>query len=194
MTGLRDHLRSRHRGQSGFTLVEVLITTAIGAIIMVPLLAWMTLAFQTQVSLTNNSARTAARNLVASYLPRDVVGAKTIDLVPADCVTTPPVSGPSGVQRVVLSMVAAGATPARTVYLVRQVDSTSAVLVRRTCVGPVVDDTEIVEHVALPISTSVTASCQPCNQRLGRVDLSIALAEGQGSIKVTASQRIGSDS
>ncbi len=69
------------------------MTVAIVSVIMVPLLAWMLLAFETQVEITDNSSETAARNLLASYLPTDVGSSATIDPVPADCAAKTPTAG-----------------------------------------------------------------------------------------------------
>lgn len=186
--GTNRRRRRRLRGQHGFTMVEVLMTVAISSVIMVPLLAWMLLAFETQVEITDNSSETAARNLLASYLPTDVGSSATIDPAPADCAATPT---PGDVPR--LSMVGAGTVPVRTVYLLRPVAVRTGELIRRTCQSTSTEDLVVVERVALPATSSVVATCDDCSSRNGRVNLSVELAEDRGTISVTGSRRIGPD-
>jgi len=188
--GVSSGRTRRVRGQGGFTLTEVLLTVAISTVIMVPLTAWMILAYRTQVDVTHNSARTAAGNLLGSYLPRDVGSAVVVDDIAGDCSPSP-----SPGDEPVLSMTAAG-DGRRTTYLVRAgTGNDGGVLIRRTCAGSggAVDDIEIIERVASPASSSIVAACQgPCSARHGRVDMTVQLVDG-GSISATAFRRVGSD-
>lgn len=71
-------LRERTADEQGFSLMEVLLVTAIGTMIALPVLAWMLTAFKTQTVVTNTSRRTQVTTQLAQVLPRDVSSARTI--------------------------------------------------------------------------------------------------------------------
>ena len=124
-------MSDRRRTESGFTLLEVLLSAALSAMIVLPLTAWMVLAFRQQATLTTTSRLDNGTNFLAVYLPRDVASASRISAKPwTDC------PGADTPGTIVLSLDydyqggAGGA--AKTVYTVAE-GPTGGTLTRRIC-------------------------------------------------------------
>jgi len=122
----------RRRSQGGFTLIELILTICISSMIILPLLAWMILAFHSQEVVTTTSSESAGRNQLAVYLARDVGSASLVTVGGSDCVASPAPPGPRP-DVVVMSSTGGGATAPRVSYVLTAVDADSSRLVRRTC-------------------------------------------------------------
>lgn len=70
--------RRRAAGQSGLTLLEVLLTVGVLAFVMIPLLAWTVLAMQ-RANDTATAEDTTAFTQVSQFLSRDVASAVVVD-------------------------------------------------------------------------------------------------------------------
>jgi hypothetical protein len=69
-SGIR--LPARHRGQSGISLVELLLVLLLTGMLFGPLTAWWILATQSQPQIQADAGSVASRALVSQYLVRDI--------------------------------------------------------------------------------------------------------------------------
>jgi len=181
------------RGQGGFTLIEMLLVIAISGIIAVPVLAWMVTAFKTEEVVQRTSKATNASNRLSQFFPRDMSSASNVALgsTAANCAGAPATD-------VVIASILNHDLSQRVVYVAFEDGAGGARFVRRTCTptGPSTSQSVLVEKVALPISTSITATPTTLPSRPGdanaRVDLTVTPSRGV-AITVTGSRRTGSD-
>lgn len=66
-------------GQSGMSLVEVMVSVMLAAIIMIPLLAWGSMMLKAQPTTQDQLMRTVRSGLISFYLPADISGASAAD-------------------------------------------------------------------------------------------------------------------
>ena len=146
-------LRARRRSEAGFTLLEVLITVALSGAIVLPVTAWMVLAYRQQATITTTSREDNALNFLAVYLPRDVVSATSAATVGTDC----PDPAPSNDDGVILELDYAdhGSGASRIVYRIDEAAG-QGTLVRRVCAvgagGTTSSSTQIADHLVRPDS------------------------------------------
>lgn len=103
--------RAARRGQSGLSLVELLLVIAISVIIAGPLTAWMVLAVRAQGTARDELGNAAATGLLNHYFPRDIASAQLVAADPAvvsDCPGGGAASGEGGVVK--LQIIPAGST------------------------------------------------------------------------------------
>lgn len=209
--------RPRPKSAGGFTLVEVLMSMALIAMVMLPLMAWAVTAMQQQSTVSDRLERTRSTAKFKTYLARDIANAATGDTpgLPADDCTGGTSSG--GDMRLVLDSpirLESGEWRAtRVVYveapMTLEDGSTSATeisLWRRTCplvgqagaqvIGAVNSEIEVVIGLRQPSgSDAVTVSCTPtvgnsdaC--RTVEVQVAIDTEKGPDTIGLAANRRI----
>ena len=181
-------VRSRARGQSGFTLIELMLGITVSAMVLIPLLAWMAMGIRIGTKVQNTSIEVRQRNLLGSYLVRDGASAASAAAGGADCV-----GGEGGGGTVVLSLVSTNGT--RFVYSVTD-GAGGGTVYRRICVagGAPTSVTQLVEGAVRPAagwSASLLCSARPgvVGDTCGRVDLGFVNA-AQRVILASATRRI----
>ena len=172
------------RGQSGYTFIELLIVVAISSVILVPLLAWVTLAIQRQPITRDGLVRSADTGLLAAYLPEDIAiaGAAAVDgsPVPAAGVSVglDDCSGGDGQAAgdAVLAVLVGGDDPTKIVYTEAATveggapDPTRMSVWRRECSPDTGADTTAVQVFTDVLPGSTEATCDspagesPCQQ------------------------------
>lgn len=142
MIGLRTLRSARRRGQSGATLIELVVALGAAAILLIPTLAWAGLAIRQQPVTRDGLVRSADTGLLGAYLPEDiaVAGAAENDEVPPSAVGAVEVAfedclgGAGDGGRVVLVLLSGGLDTIRTVYSEAPGSDGGGVSVwRRTC-------------------------------------------------------------
>ena len=135
---VRRRTGPRTRGQRGFTLIEVMLTVVLGAMIAIPLGAWMILGYETHDTLTKRSHDDGAAVFVTTWFQRDVATASSAFTVGPAC---PPMEGSASTAppEVILTLVYSdfGSGSTRAVYAVAEDTGNDGVvrgtLLRRRC-------------------------------------------------------------
>lgn len=172
------------RDQRGVTLIETLLVVTITAVVAVPLLGWMMMAFDTKDGTASTNGDTASLSFVTQQFPTDVANALSAGNAPAaadDCEGPYDRDGVTGssVQRKLVLRSGSGGSK-RVVYATATFDGTVE-LVRRTCVGDGATETR---RVASDVSSvSVTCADRPglTNDPCGRVTLKLTLVAGSSA-------------
>lgn len=152
-------------GQGGVSLVEVLVATAVTAMLIGPVGAWMILAMDTQGPTATRFSEASQARIANTYLSRDVGSA---ELVKVSGFGADPGCGSDAGDAVFLQLVDDvdddTGVPVRTVYVTNTDDGVTSVW-RRTC-G--LNDTTVVKdevHVLRDVSTTAgsepSATCTP---------------------------------
>ena len=196
---------SRRRSESGFTLLEVLLTVALSSAIVLPVTAWMVLAYRQQASIITTSREDNAINFLSVYLPRDVSSASAVATTGTDC----PDPAPADDDGVVLALDYAdhGSGVSRIVYRVEETGGLGT-LVRRVCTiagssgtpAPLgsAPSTPIADHLQKPaagwhalvaVGPRPTAAGYPADDQ-GRVTVTLTGSSGH-PLSVTADLRTG---
>ena len=193
-------LRSARRGQGGFSLMEVLLVSAISAMIAIPVLAWMITAFKTQGTVMATSRRTQVTTQLTQVFPRDLSKSTAVlftstdgatpgvlaydcsDADPADLVAASVVTGPG----LTIAVYAAGIRDGETV------------VVRRTCVvdNPIIEEQVLGEPVraepaGLLVGSARLGGAYPAAEISG-VDLVLNLPNAR-PVTISGARRTGVD-
>jgi prepilin-type N-terminal cleavage/methylation domain-containing protein len=131
-------------GEGGFTLVELLVVTAILGIVMPVLAAAFALGYKTTTASTAELAASHNRQLIAAYLTEDVQSAVTAEDATSADTTTCMVAGDTLVGRLKWSDVDIAASTARAVTYVLATVGGEQQLIRRSCVALVRSDLVLV--------------------------------------------------
>jgi prepilin-type N-terminal cleavage/methylation domain-containing protein len=200
----------KRHDEGGFTLVELMVSIAILALALMPILAWMSLGFRTEQDIQRRSHDARVTNLLAQYLPLDVQSAAEVstqgDPCPlADGSTVPPVPGPSPaealppgtVETVVLALVHpdVGSGAVRTIYGVEEASDGTGALWRTRCdvaTGSLSSRVLLANHLIRPASGwRSLVSCEPTGalpQSCRQVTV-VVRTRSNAPISVTALQR-----
>jgi len=166
----------RRRGQTGFTLVEVMLAVGLAGLVIVPVLAWMVLGYRAEVHVTERSHDDDATAFLAINLPRDVASSTAAARSGPEC---PPPAGSThpGPTDVVLSLVSEdfGTGSHRIVYAVAEdagPRGATGVLLRRVCTNDGAPSTtaETVLTDQLTEPAEGWAAMVTCEPRPGRPD------------------------
>ncbi len=178
--GRVSHLR-RSRNQSGFTLVEILLTVAIAGIVLAPVGGWMVLAITSQGETAGRFSDAAQTRLLETYIARDVASAEMIldqslaASTGTSLVDCSPSASPAGDPSLILNLRYFGTEPELVVYKTATVDSGPA-LVRRACslgIPHVEHKNQTIVH-GLADAGSVTATCSGAYCKQVVVDAELA--------------------
>ena len=188
---LLSSARRRTGSQAGLTLVEVLLTIAISGIIAIPVLAWMVTGFKTEQVVKNASNMTRASNQLNQHFTRDMSSASLVTIAGSNCAAAP------ATDTVLVSMLSHDMS--KLVVYAGVTGDAAGQLVRRVCPaagGPVDEEQTLLENVALPLASNLTATPATIPSRPGdpaaRVDLTVKARDG-AVLRVTGSRRTGSD-
>ncbi|MFZ4520031.1 MAG: prepilin-type N-terminal cleavage/methylation domain-containing protein, partial [Microthrixaceae bacterium] len=206
------------RGQAGFTLLEVLLSVAVLAVVLIPVLAWTVLSLQ-RGNDDSVASDTTAFSRINQYLSRDIASARTLRSYEAATISVGPSNpaipcpSPTGPDPVTTRawLVTTDSDGRETGYLTERVtdpgDPTGTVeqLVRRTCVaGAQVSSEVVLERLGslfapnpanvspAPADVPVAVTCQArpgIDEDCGTVTLQVEGERGQ-PVTVRASRRI----
>ncbi len=185
------------RSQSGVTLVEVLVASAVAAIIGIPMLSWLNTTVRSSTTVTEQLGRSNETGLLNTYFARDVATALSVDTASAaDCI-----GGQGAGGRPVLVVVTAGADPQRIVYSEAgsSTAGASASLWRRTCddgATPGVDAVELVRNLVpySALATCPAAGPVDCTPASTQVELSVTPESAGRPVVARATRRATADS
>ncbi len=171
----RPPVRCHQRGQSGMSLVELLLVLLLTGMLMGPLTAWWLLATRSQPQIETDTGRVASTALVSQYLVRDVAVAgaaadslSTVTAAVADAgigFNFQPCLGVSSSTGGVVDLVlvrSGDGVMTKTVYVEKTVDG-SATLWRQTCVNGVGEAQQNSREVAVADElepSTTTATCR----------------------------------
>jgi prepilin-type N-terminal cleavage/methylation domain-containing protein len=198
--------RWQHRGQRGYTLIEILLVVGISAVILGPVMAWSVLAIRQQPVTRDGLVRIADTGLLGAYLPEDVAvaGAATAPgavTVPDDVeVTLDDCIGGAGEVdgEVTLALLSGGDGVTKTVYTEAPSadDPAVASVWRRTCSGETGEDTSAVEVFEGVRDGSTAAVCaDPVDDTAcPQVELTTWPLTGSDPIRLSATRRADSAS
>ncbi len=163
--------RRGRRGQRGATLLEVLLASAIGILVGVPMLSWVNTTIRSTATVTDQLGRSNEVGLLNTYFPRDVAGARSVTSASQISTLEDCGAGPGSGGRVALVLISAGNDPQRIVYTEApgSASAASSSLWRRTCDptdGTVTSTTELFRNLttgatAASCPGSVAAGCGP---------------------------------
>ncbi|MFV0315459.1 MAG: type II secretion system protein J, partial [Microthrixaceae bacterium] len=184
-------MQPRPGDQGGFTLLEVMMSLGIAALLILPVGMWMILAMRQQGPTASRFTESAQARIANTYLSRDVGSAelvKVTDFGPnPGCGTIEPTDA------VLIQLVDdrddGSDVPLRTVYMTHQEDGLTW-LVRRTCLVNTTDSVESSVRILRDVDVSSgppTAVCTPvdsCRQLTFEAELS-----GGRSVNVRATRR-----
>lgn len=210
MTALAGALRHRREGrgagESGFTLIEVLLVVGITGLLLGPLLAWTVLVMRQQPVEQDGMIRTAQASLLRTHFAPDVTSAGA-----ADDYSGPPadnrwetwrqecIGGGGEDGRSVLVLLAQRGGLVKTIYSVAPArdGSDDMALWRDRCAantGELIDTTQVVERV-LDDPARTRSSCwsgerngepdAPCR----RVSLQVAVPDAADLVELSATRR-----
>jgi len=201
---MSNYCSSRPRGQSGYTLIELLLVVALSGVIFVPLMAWTGLAIQQQPVIQDGLLRTSSAGLLGAYFPKDVAvagkatvfGNGTAPSWASDCspsaVAGAQDPGSGGQPQVV--MIAGGVDVYKVVYSVAP-DSNDAQLQslwRRTCNAATNQLLDAIQVYPDILSGSTVTSCtseladEPCRQ----IEISVTPRSTNRTVTVRATRRV----
>lgn len=178
----------RHRGEGGFTLVEVLLVVAISSAIMVPLLGWMIVGLRTEETVVRSSARELSQNLLADRFPADVAAARSVVIGGGDCVGVAPS------RTVVLQLTRPTGS---VVYALVPGEQQLLVLQRSECApdGTLTATRDLASGIVAPAATGVSVTCETVASRPADACVRVVLSAqtDDGRIAVTGYRRAGVD-
>ncbi len=198
-------------GQSGMSLIEVMLSVMLAAIIMIPLLAWGSMMLKAQPTTQDQLMRTVRSGLISFYLPADISGASAADdfsgaTAPSsedwwnDWSRSDCVGGPGGNGRKVVVMLTGGVTQLKTVYSVAKSseDPTEWSIWRRQCDaidGAVTSESkELFARVEPALARTFAACFSPAGQLPCRqVELSITPKGQKKPVVISAMRRTDSE-
>ena len=140
----------RCRGESGVSLIELIIAIAITGVIMAPIGAAIYFGFRTTGDTQQMVSESTSANVMASYFTADVQGAIAAAKSTSDTISC---GAAAGAADLVLTTVA---TPTTTISYYRGTGANASVLYRRTCANGVLTG---VARVATSLSGTPTFSC-----------------------------------
>jgi prepilin-type N-terminal cleavage/methylation domain-containing protein len=142
--------RRRCRGESGVSLIELLIAISITGIILAPIGAAIYFGFRTTGETQRQVAESSSANVMASYFTADVQGAIAAAKSTSDAVSC---GAAAGAADLVLTTVA---SPTTTVSYYRGSGANASVLYRRTCANGVLTG---LTRVASSLSATPDFAC-----------------------------------
>ena len=140
----------RCRGESGVSLIELIIAIAITGVIMAPIGAAIYFGFRTTGDTQQVVSESTSANVMASYFTADVQGAIAAAKSTSDTISC---GAAAGAADLVLTTVA---TPTTTISYYRGTGANASVLYRRTCANGALTG---VARVATSLSGTPTFSC-----------------------------------
>lgn len=175
--------RRLHERQSGFGMLEVMLTLGLTTLILVPLFGWFAFALRGQAPVGAKTEDVAGVGRARTVFSRDVASAMSAATTGADCTGG---AGAGGTVRLVLT--SSSATAARVVYTEAPqedagvVSATAKSVWRRVCVGTAAPSSslQLVRDLAAP----VTVTCLP------RPSVPLPDTCGQVRLSTTTAQRI----
>ena len=192
MRTIRLHLVDSRRDQRGFSLVEMMVAVALGALLAVPVLTWMFTAVKARDTSVRSSERANVEGLLRRYLVPDISGSGAGATTATDCV-----GGISGGGTVVLELTSGSSGPSRVLYSVLTNAKGESALWRRACDGPglLAAETRIANRLRRP--PSGWHDLVDCRDRpgltadtCGQVEVAFGVS-GSPAFAVTASRRSG---
>jgi prepilin-type N-terminal cleavage/methylation domain-containing protein len=192
--------RRRSPDSGGFTLVEVMIAIVVSTAIVVPLSAWIVLAFRQHGEIIERSHIDDGTSFASVSFTRDANSANSVALGGADCDVglsgLPAASAPGTTVLISFSYDDNGNGESRTVYLVTSTPD-GAVLERHRCdaTGALDRSTTIADHLSAPSAGwSAMVDCSPRpgypSSDRGRCNLVLTNVRGRRT-SVSASLRTG---
>lgn len=151
------------RGQSGVTLIELLLVLTVSGLIAIPTLSWIFLGLQSEEANQTRSAEATASNVLTFHLLRDLAASTAVTAGGTDCA-----GGTHDGGTVVLSIETDSTSPT-VVYAVVSDAGSGARLARRSCAtagGAVDGETRIAGRLTMPAAG--WASIVTCADRPGR--------------------------
>ncbi len=159
--------------QGGFSLIEILVATAVTVLLIGPITAWMILAMKTQGPTATRFSEASQARIANTYLSRDVGSAELVKVDgfdPADpaqgCGTY--TAGAPDADLVLMQLVDdvddGTEVPVRTVYVTNTDDGITSVW-RRTCglndTKVVTDDVHVLRDIKMTTGSEPAATCAP---------------------------------
>jgi PKD repeat protein len=188
--------RLQRRGQGGITLVEVLMSVTIMAMVLGPVGAWMILSLNTVGPVAGRFSDTSQARILNTYLSRDVGSAEIVlddDFLAGkpdmDCLSGGGAGGAVKLQLLSLT----DNTWTRIVYTETAADGTAS-LWRRVCANDdrqLEDETEVMRRV---VPNSTDSTCRPaCDEanllHRKQVSLQVKVGPEEETVLVHATQR-----
>lgn len=196
------HPCRRDRGQSGASLIEVLIASALGAMIIVPVFMWMATAFRAEATVKTTVQRTRLVSQITQALPRDVSESTGVlythddgdfaasgVTVPSGCL------GDGSAERV--AVVIASTANSYVVYSVEPDGGGTNTITRRSCNDAGATGLKVLGRAVpgnpdlLLRSTSRVGGAFPTTT-IRSVDLTVSIPNSR-EVTVTGSRRVGID-
>jgi prepilin-type N-terminal cleavage/methylation domain-containing protein len=169
-----QRIRAAHRDERGFTLIELMVATAILGVVIAPLGAAFIVTFKTTGDATNRIAASNDAQQLSIYLPPDVQSADDAIVSGFTASTCTGVTASTIKLQLVASSNDADyvdATDFNVVYFVQSAGTSPNItyqLVRKTCVGTT---TSTVVGRNLASTTAVTVTRTPTSGALQRVSV-----------------------
>ena len=183
----------RRSEQSGYSLIEVLLSMAIAALLLLPVGMWMILAMRQHGPTASRFTESAQARIANTYLSRDVGSAELVRVgnfgsAPTGCGT---VGGDTVLLQLADDIDDGTEVPLRTVYVTNSVDGVMSVY-RRTCrlndPTALADSVKILDDVRPSGSEAPEFTCAGGGDECLQVTFTATLSEG-GEVNVRAMRR-----
>jgi hypothetical protein len=159
-------LRRRLAGESGVTLIEIVIAVGLLGVVIGPVTVGMIFGLAHSNGTRDRVADSASAQLVSTYLPGDIQSAATVATSGTAGCAAPVMAGDTVKLRLAWSDPANAAATTTVLYFTRQEDSLLA-LYRARCAGGATDVSKLVHHLNGPggfaVSCDGVAGCPASN-------------------------------